>query len=125
MSPEQRAERAPVLLRELAGPLRILQHGLKELGIDESTGHTPLRLREEDTALPTLASTVSGLGEHFGRPRMSLYGSPFERRRDVLAFADQAITAAHELYASRQARPGTSTPLPDGGSYVLAAAGRA
>ncbi|MBB5785244.1 nucleotidyltransferase domain-containing protein [Nonomuraea jabiensis] len=61
-----------------------------------------LRLREEDdTALPTLSGAVSGLSEHFGTPRKSLYGSPFERRRDVLAFADQAITAAHELYAAR------------------------
>ncbi|MEV1174104.1 aminoglycoside adenylyltransferase domain-containing protein [Nonomuraea sp. NPDC049784] len=60
-----------------------------------------LRLREEDTALPTVASAVSGLSEHFGTPRSSLYGSPFERRRDVLAFAGEAITAAHKLYASR------------------------
>ncbi|MFB4281437.1 aminoglycoside adenylyltransferase domain-containing protein [Nonomuraea sp. MTCD27] len=60
-----------------------------------------LRLREEDAALPTLASAVSGLGDHFGTPRRSLYGSPFERRRDVLDFAGQAITAAHELYEAR------------------------
>ncbi|MEV4107971.1 aminoglycoside adenylyltransferase domain-containing protein [Nonomuraea sp. NPDC049695] len=60
-----------------------------------------LRLREADTALPTVASAVSGLGDHFGTPRTSMYGSPFERRRDVLGFADQAITAAHELYAAR------------------------
>ncbi|MEV0229762.1 aminoglycoside adenylyltransferase domain-containing protein [Nonomuraea sp. NPDC050786] len=60
-----------------------------------------LRLREADTALPTVASAVSGLGDHFGAPRASMYGSPFERRRDVLGFADQAITAAHELYAAR------------------------
>ncbi|MEV0384111.1 aminoglycoside adenylyltransferase domain-containing protein [Nonomuraea sp. NPDC050643] len=60
-----------------------------------------LRLREDDTALPTLASAVSGLSDHFGTPRRSLYGSPFERRRDVLNFADQAITAAHKLYRSR------------------------
>ncbi|KAB8189397.1 DUF4111 domain-containing protein [Nonomuraea phyllanthi] len=60
-----------------------------------------LRLREEDSALPTVVSAVSGLGDHFGTPRTSLYGSPFERRTDVLAFADQAITAAHKLYAAR------------------------
>ncbi|MFG1705971.1 aminoglycoside adenylyltransferase domain-containing protein [Nonomuraea sp. M3C6] len=60
-----------------------------------------LRLREEDAALPTVASAVSGLGDHFGTPRCSLYGSPFERRRDVLGFAEQAITAAHALYAAR------------------------
>jgi predicted nucleotidyltransferase len=60
-----------------------------------------LRLRAEDDAQPTLASLASGLGDHFGTPRRSLYGSPFERRGDVLAFADQAITAAHELYAAR------------------------
>ncbi|MBF8193328.1 DUF4111 domain-containing protein [Nonomuraea sp. K274] len=60
-----------------------------------------LRLREEDVARPTLGSTVSGLGEHFGVARRSLYGSPFERRRDVLAFAGEAIVAAHALYASK------------------------
>jgi hypothetical protein len=60
-----------------------------------------LRLREEDAALPTLASALSGLGDHFGTPRRSLYGSPFERKDDVLGFADQAITAAHELYEAR------------------------
>jgi hypothetical protein len=60
-----------------------------------------LRLREDDTAQPSFGSLVSGLGEHFGTPRRSLYASPFERRSDVLAFADQAIVAAHELYAAR------------------------
>ncbi|MGN9845594.1 aminoglycoside adenylyltransferase domain-containing protein [Nonomuraea sp. H19] len=60
-----------------------------------------LRLREDDSAQPSLGSLVAGLGEHFGTPRRSLYGSPFERRRDVLAFADQAIIAAHEVYAAR------------------------
>ncbi|SDK73650.1 protein of unknown function [Nonomuraea jiangxiensis] len=60
-----------------------------------------LRLREDDTALPSLASALSGLGDHFGTPRRSLYGSPFERRRDTLGFADQAITAAHTLYTNR------------------------
>ncbi|MEV5500463.1 aminoglycoside adenylyltransferase domain-containing protein [Nonomuraea fuscirosea] len=57
-----------------------------------------LRLREEDTATPTVASVVAGLGDHFGTPRRSLYGSPFERRKDVLTFADHTITAAHKLY---------------------------
>ncbi|MFI7699167.1 aminoglycoside adenylyltransferase domain-containing protein [Nonomuraea sp. NPDC049480] len=60
-----------------------------------------LRLREDDSATPTLGGLLSGLGEHFGTPRRSLYGSPFERRSDVLAFADQAIIAAHKLYAAR------------------------
>ncbi|MGP3959016.1 aminoglycoside adenylyltransferase domain-containing protein [Nonomuraea sp. 3N208] len=60
-----------------------------------------LRIREDDTAQPSLGSLVSGLGEHFGTPRRSLYGSPFERRQDVLDFADQAIAAAHALYARR------------------------
>ncbi|MGW0805164.1 aminoglycoside adenylyltransferase domain-containing protein [Nonomuraea sp. NPDC002799] len=60
-----------------------------------------LRLRAEDSALPSIAGVVSGLGDHFGAPRESLYGSPFERRRDVLAFADAAISAAHDLYTSR------------------------
>jgi hypothetical protein len=35
MSPEQRAKSSPVFLRELAGPPRISQNGLQELGIDE------------------------------------------------------------------------------------------
>jgi hypothetical protein len=65
-----------------------------------------LRLREDDTAQPSLGGLVSGLGEHFGTPRSSLYGSPFERRRDVLAFADQAIIAGHELYAARSQADG-------------------
>ncbi|WP_237109808.1 nucleotidyltransferase domain-containing protein [Nonomuraea sp. MG754425] len=60
-----------------------------------------LRLREEDAALPSLTGVVAGLGEHFGTPRTSLYGSPFERRRDVLGFAEQAISAAHRLYRTR------------------------
>jgi predicted nucleotidyltransferase len=60
-----------------------------------------LRLREEDSALPSAGSVIAGLGDHFGTPRRSLYGSPFERRRDVLGFADQAISAAHALYRAR------------------------
>ncbi|TDC87162.1 DUF4111 domain-containing protein [Nonomuraea deserti] len=60
-----------------------------------------LRVREEDTAAPTLGSLTSGLGDHFGAPRQSLYGNPFERRKDVLGFAGQAITSAHALYAAR------------------------
>ncbi|MFD0471606.1 aminoglycoside adenylyltransferase domain-containing protein [Nonomuraea thailandensis] len=60
-----------------------------------------LRLREEDTALPSAGSVIAGLGDHFGTPRRSLYGSPFERRRDVLGFGDQAISAAHALYRAR------------------------
>ncbi|TMR88470.1 DUF4111 domain-containing protein [Nonomuraea basaltis] len=60
-----------------------------------------LRLRADDSAQPSLGSLVSGLAEHFGAPRPSLYASPFERRKDVLAFADQVIIAAHELYAAR------------------------
>ncbi|GAA3691280.1 hypothetical protein GCM10022224_065950 [Nonomuraea antimicrobica] len=63
-----------------------------------------LRLRADDTAEATLSGAVSGLGDHFGTPRRSLYGSPFERRRDVLAFADQAIGAAHALYGGSGAR---------------------
>ncbi|WP_327590231.1 DUF4111 domain-containing protein [Nonomuraea sp. NBC_00507] len=59
-----------------------------------------LRLRADDTAEPSLGCLVSGLGEHFGTPRRSLYGSPFERRHDVLDFADQAIKAAHDLYTA-------------------------
>ncbi|TDD34006.1 DUF4111 domain-containing protein [Nonomuraea terrae] len=60
-----------------------------------------LRLREEDTALPTASSHLSGLADHFGAPRRSLYASPFERRQDVLAFATHAITTAHTLYTTR------------------------
>ncbi|GAA1768119.1 aminoglycoside adenylyltransferase domain-containing protein [Nonomuraea bangladeshensis] len=60
-----------------------------------------LRLREEDDARPTFGGLLSGLGEHFGTPRRSLYGSPFDRRRDVLAFAGEAIEAAHALYVAR------------------------
>ncbi|WP_188195761.1 aminoglycoside adenylyltransferase domain-containing protein [Nonomuraea sp. SYSU D8015] len=60
-----------------------------------------LRLRADDTAQPSFVSLVSGLSEHFGADRRSLYASPFERRSDVLGFADQAIVAAHELYAAR------------------------
>lgn len=60
-----------------------------------------LRLRRDDSAQPSLAGLVSGLAEHFGTPRRSLYGSPFERRRDVLEFADQVITAGHRLYQAR------------------------
>ncbi|MFC4006436.1 aminoglycoside adenylyltransferase domain-containing protein [Nonomuraea purpurea] len=60
-----------------------------------------LRLREDDSALPSLAGAVSGLADHFGTPRRSLYASPFERRRDVLAFADEVIKSAHALYTRR------------------------
>ncbi|MEV0619161.1 aminoglycoside adenylyltransferase domain-containing protein [Nonomuraea sp. NPDC050404] len=60
-----------------------------------------LRLREQDTAVSTPVGVISGLGDHFGTPRRSLYGSPFERRSDVLGFADHAITAAHKLYGDR------------------------
>ncbi|WP_052423554.1 nucleotidyltransferase domain-containing protein [Nonomuraea candida] len=60
-----------------------------------------LRLREEDTATPALPGVIAGLGDHFGTPRRSLYGSPVERRRDVTGFGEAAIRAGHELYASR------------------------
>jgi hypothetical protein len=60
-----------------------------------------LRLRADDTAQPSLAGAVAGLAEHFGTPRQSLYASPFDRRRDVLGFAEEAMAAAHEVYARR------------------------
>ncbi|NRQ40771.1 DUF4111 domain-containing protein [Nonomuraea sp. NN258] len=59
-----------------------------------------LRIRETDTAQPTPRAMLSGLKEHFGRAgsRPSLYASPLARRRDVLAFANMTITAAHHLH---------------------------
>ncbi|HEX4817742.1 MAG TPA: aminoglycoside adenylyltransferase domain-containing protein, partial [Nonomuraea sp.] len=61
-----------------------------------------LRLRAaDDTARPSLAGLVAGLAEHFGSPRRSLYGSPLERRRDVLAFAAEVMAAAHQLHTGR------------------------
>ncbi|MCK2217780.1 DUF4111 domain-containing protein [Actinomadura sp. ATCC 31491] len=60
-----------------------------------------LRLREEDAARPSLGGLLSSLGDDFGTPRRSLYGSPFERRQDVLGFAAEAIDAAHALYTAR------------------------
>ncbi|GAA3102449.1 aminoglycoside adenylyltransferase domain-containing protein [Nonomuraea salmonea] len=60
-----------------------------------------LRLRQDDSAQPSFAGLVSCFGEHFGTPRRSLYGSPFERRRDVLEFAGHVIVAGHRLFQAR------------------------
>jgi Aminoglycoside adenylyltransferase, C-terminal domain len=50
-----------------------------------------LRIRRADQARPDIASVIAEL---FGRHGESLYGTPFSRRRDVLAFGKMVIAAA-------------------------------
>jgi hypothetical protein len=65
-----------------------------------------LRIRRSDYAGPGLGSQLAAQGREFAshwtsRGDRSLYWSPLERRRDLLAFIDMVIAASHRLYARR------------------------